>query len=75
MSVYSRAFKTVLWYLLISVNARSEVQKLLTVLEGPVVTDVQHKYDDHDWNVCSSTTRISPGSRIRRKKEILYIKE
>ncbi len=29
-----------------AVNARSEVQKLLTVLEGPAVTDVQQKYDD-----------------------------
>ncbi len=27
-------------------NARSEVQKLLTVLEGPTVTDIQQKYDD-----------------------------
>ena len=27
-------------------NARSEVEKLLTVLEGPAVTDVQQKYDD-----------------------------
>ncbi len=32
-------------------NARSEVQKLLTILEGPAVTDVQQKYEDKPWDV------------------------
>ncbi len=31
--------------------ARSEVEKLLTVLEGPAVTDKQQKYEGKPWEV------------------------
>ncbi len=51
-------------------NARSEVEKLLTVLEAPALIDVQQKYEDRPYDVDPVISADSHIPRFKAPEEI-----
>ena len=56
----------------VAANARSEVQKLLTILEGPVVTDIQQKYEDRLYDVDSDSCIYIPKFKAPEERNDIY---